>query len=267
MFASPESCYQDDDINDILKANSSSLQLQTVYRCFPNSSSDTYSYTEIEQTSATDGQGVDIEYVVHNGQYKLLYSNQSANSELSFPFSIPYANNDLQKCYSINNINVFRLIENYNSERSPERGVSKTYSDNAKTRTYFNYFTPDYSVEFDRTTSSIKINSINNVKAPEYSDFANEEVLTFKNNINTINNKQFINWSCPLLLNVSGEDERDIKGMIDNIDPTAIVNYSDQYGVEEPRARVLYPIGAGGKLFLFGVDTSQLGTSLITDCD
>jgi hypothetical protein len=208
-----------------------------------------------------------MEYVEHNGQYKLLYSNQVANDELSFPFSIPYGSNGLYNCYSINNINVFRLIENYTSERSPERGVSKTYSDNAKTRTYFNYFTPDYSVKFDRTTSSININSINNVKAPEYSDFANEEVLTFKNNINTINNKQFINWSCPLLLNVSGEDERDIKGMIDNIDTTAVVNYSDQYGVEEPRARVLYPIGAGGKLFLFGVDTSQPGTSLITDCN
>ena len=38
MFASPENCYQDDDINDILKANNSGLSMEGVYKVYPNSS-------------------------------------------------------------------------------------------------------------------------------------------------------------------------------------------------------------------------------------
>ena len=42
MFSSPESCYQEDDIKDILKANSSDLNIEYVYKCSPKSKTEDY---------------------------------------------------------------------------------------------------------------------------------------------------------------------------------------------------------------------------------
>lgn len=81
-------------------------------------------------------------------------------------------------------------------------------------------------------------------------------MFIYKNNTTTIQNKQFINWSWPLLLNSSGEEEREVKGYIDNINPEMIAGSLGEAVIR----RILYPLGAGGRLMLFEIDHE-----LITD--
>lgn len=231
MFASPETCYQQDDINDILKANKSDLYFDYIYKCYPNSDTE-------ESTWDLDHATEDLYEGYH------IFSKQQYNPQMSFCFFWPYDH------YSLYRSSDFKFIENYDNTFTTGRGSQKTYQDYAKTRFYFNYFVPNYTTIEYPNIKDKKINDVSSIQSPKYSDFANNELFVYKNNTTTISNKQFINWSCPLLLDVGGSRETDMKTYMDNIDPAQIHDPSNPVSLS-----ILYPIGAGGKLMLFSIDS------------
>ena len=231
MFSSPEICYQGDDIDSILKTNKSNIHIQTIYS--------TYSDTITEQYSNVDS----------NTPGTRIFLNQSENSSMSFCFFWPYDH------YSFIRNRDFEFILNYGDEYTLGRGSERTNEDNSRTRYYFNYFTPNYTNLDTNLDNNIKINDVSTIDSPDYSDFAKNEVLTYKNNTTSLQDDQFINWSVPLLLNISGQDETTLKDLIDNIDSRAIYEASGG-GVQQfyVGKRACYPIGSGGKLVLLSVD-------------
>lgn len=231
MFSSPEICYQGDDIDSILKTNKSNIHIQPIYS--------TYSDTITEQYSNDDS----------NTPGKRIFLNQSENSSMSFCFFWP------RDHYSFIRNRDFEFILNYGDEYTLGRGSERTNEDSSRTRYYFNYFTPNYTNLYTNLDNNIKINDVSTVDSPDYSDFAKNEVLTYKNNTTSLQDDQFINWSVPLLLNISGQDETTLKDLIDNIDSRAIYETSGG-GVQQfyVGKRACYPIGSGGKLVLLSVD-------------
>ena len=230
MFSSPEICYQGDDIDSILKTNKSNIHIQTLYTTHPDTV--TQQYTNI----SNENPG------------KRIFLNQSENSSMSFCFFWPYDH------YSFIRNRDFEFILNYNDKYSEARGVEKTYDDGSRTRYYFNYFTPNYGKLNRFIPSNIKINDTAIIDSPDYSDFAKDTLLTYKNNTVSLQDDQFINWSVPLLLNISGQSESRLKNLIDNIDPSAIYTIQGDVNPYYIGKRACYPIGSGGKLVLLSVD-------------
>lgn len=217
MFASPEYCYQQDDISDILNSYQGELKINYDYNYSPKSKTDS---NEI-----------------------IPYSNQSRNETMSLKF---YKTNHT---YRFDYVSINEIIAYQNPVNA--RGRQTQYEDGSITRWYLNYFTPDF--ETFSSLGDFSQNNIENVSfidSPEYSDFANSENLVFKNNVVQISNTQFINWSCPLLLNVSGDEEVDFKYFTKNTSVQELDLNNREDDNEVHMISCLYPIGAGGKTIL-----------------
>lgn len=232
MFSSPEYCYQQDDIEDILKAFKSQTYIKEVYSCYPQSSA----ITENHATLDSGGQEQPIEFYSTN------------NTSLAYPF------NSIQGNYSrYHSFNIWHCFVGRDYTGSDFMGVTTKYAE-SETRWYLNYFKPDYSRFTDIESSKYDINSISFAKAPKYSDFANQEMLTFKDNISSIDNKSFVNWSAPLILDIGGQDESVLKAWIDDNTDNPSTGYDNG---ADPGNRTFYPIGAGGKTILLKLENNQ----------
>ena len=217
IVGSPEYCYQQDDIKDILTSYKNQLYCTKIYECIPN-------YERIGDT----------------GYFR---SVQNTNSSMAFAFKIN------QQQYLIGQENS-KYYYSFNNLYAENTGYLQDFNDSANTSTlwFINYFTPNYT-NFIIDTQKIKYNLKEQsfIDSPKSSDFAKDEQLIFKNNVTTIKNLQFINWTAPLLLNASGAVETDIKNYMDNI--------HDEVGAM--RIVTAFPIGSGGKAILFESDSDN----------
>ena len=99
---------------------------------------------------------------------------------MSFCFFWPYDH------YSFIRNRDFEFILNYGDKYTLGRGSERTNEDSSRTRYYFNYFTPNYTNLDTNLDNNIKINDVSTVDSPDYSDFAKNEVLTYKNNTTSL---------------------------------------------------------------------------------
>lgn len=230
MFSSAELCYQQDDIDNIIRSNSD-IYIQCLCKYYPNSNTQDYE----NQSSSNPGMRI--------------FSKQTKHSTMPYCFFWPYDHYSLIRNRDID------FIYNYDNKYGAPKGHEKSYSSGSRTRFYYNYFTPDYE-EFYNESTKINIKDFTFIDSPKYSDFAKNELFTYKNNTTSLQNSQFVNWSVPLLLNLSGEDEYNLKDLIDDINPGEIyttANGANQIQIQVGR-RACYPIGTGGKLILFYTD-------------
>lgn len=236
IFSSPEYCYQQDDIQDIINSNKGGqLYVTQVYNYIPL-------HEAIIKTE-------DIHQ--HSNKINILYrSKQDKNKDLSYALDVikeidnPILNltENSSKAY-IKGDNVDSYISNYGDVKF--LGFRNKY-----TRSYINYFYPDYTKFFVGNNHQTYIDDLSFIDSPKSDGFAKNEVLTFKNDITTIGNLQYINWSAPLLLNIKGEEEHWIKSAMDNYtDEEGITNY---YNIINS-----WPIGSGGKAILFKQDQDE----------
>lgn len=239
MFSSPEYCYQSDDVEDILKAFKSQIYIKEIYKCYPES----------EHVSERR-QYADTQY--HNFEY---YS--TSNKNIAYPFSLGPDDKEENIGFTFNAWYSFlgssTLTPNQSYTGTDFLGVTTNYAE-SKTTWYLNYFKPDYSRFSDHSSQTYKVDNVSFVNSPKYSDFADQEMLTFKDNVTAIDNKSFINWSAPLLLDISGQDESILKAFIDDNNDGPDGGYDNG---ADPGYRVDYPIGTGGKTILLKLQSGQ----------
>lgn len=219
MFSSPEYCYQPDDIQNILTSYKNQLILSEVYSCVPRQ--------KFNETIGNIGAGA---LVRSDQQYNENLAYYLAMNKFVFEDHVPNQNGQYY-AYLIN-------TPDYNSTSGVL--VSDTANGfDAGAKYFISYFKPDYNQFYTDTNNSTILTDISFPESPKASDFAKQEMLTFNNNITSIDNLQFINWSTPTMLNMNSEVERIVKEYMDNIHDTPYYWYN------------IYPIGSGGKVILF----------------
>lgn len=226
IFSSAEYCYQYDDIKDILQSYKNQIYGSKIYECLPK-------YERIEDSA-------------------FFRSVQDINNNMAYGFEITTGTSiigpETDKYWYVFN-------RRYSEDpRLQYSGYIQDFNDAAETRTvwFINYFTPDYTkfiLSSDKTKYNFK--ELSFIDSPKPEDFAKNEQLVFKNNVTTIQNLQFVNWSTPLLLNISGRTETDVKDYMSNV-----VN-----SISAEAIVTLYPIGSGGKVILL----EQEGTKIDID--
>lgn len=230
MFSSPEYCYQQDDIKDILKQYNSQLYLTKIYNTDPRSTYNTY-----------------------DNIVRSIQTLQSSNESLSYPFPVDGAESAGPNNYifSWNPITIGIGPDGYFEYLLFGKGTID--STDTETRWYINYVTPNYS-KFNAEDQSYyvkyDIGETSFSESPKSSDFAKNEILTFKDSVTTIDNLQFINWSAPLLLDLQGDDESIVKRTMSNVGDLKTI-HSGGNKEREIWLRKTYPIGSGGKTILF----------------
>ena len=219
MFSSPEYCYQPDDIQNILTSYKNQLILSEVYSCVPRQ--------KFNETIGNIGAGA---LVRSDQQYNENLAYYLAMNKFVFEDHVPNQNGQYY-AYLIN-------TPDYNST-SGVLVSDTTNGFDAGAKYFISYFKPDYNQFYTDTNNSTTLTDISFSESPKASDFAKQEMLTFNNNITSIDNLQFINWSTPTMLNMNSEVERIVKEYMDNIHDTPYYWYN------------IYPIGSGGKVILF----------------
>ena len=223
IIGTPEYCYQSDDIQEILTSYINQLYSTKIYECIPKFENSEGAYFRSVQN---ENSNMAFEFYINNPEYILW----EENSRWCYSFSGLYTGNT-------------GYLQMHNDQ------------ENKGTRWYINYFSPNYS-NFVISTDTTKYNfdDISFIDSPKPSDFAQNEQLIFKNNVVTINNLSFINWTTPLLLNASGQYDAEIRDFM---------NYSTS-GYAAAKPVIAYPIGSGGKAILL----KQTGNKIaITNAD
>ena len=248
MLSSPEYCYQPDDIQSIIKTYKNTY-LTLIYRTNPRS------------------RTVESDHIyLKNG----VATKQDIDSMASWFFTYNKDSNNKYR-YEYSNFSVV------NTEPGEVSGHKTTDSTNTDTYWFLNYFTPIYDADnffisyssdnFPSSLEKFTINSSNYTDSPKYSDFAKDGVVVFKNSTTTINNLQFINWSTPLMLDINGSPESELKRQMSNLNPATHADDSNIELVNEVAWMKGYPIGAGGKTILLktttNIDTTNMNISNI----
>lgn len=229
MFASPEYCYQPDDVKDILQSYQDGIQIRQIAK-----------YNTEFNLRQQDG----IVYYT---------SKQTSNSDM--PYSLVLE--------SGNGWKIDPTTMDYNANWSgvteySQYGKTTIDSSNTPTRWFLNYIRPTYSAGVEKyTNTSRNILKMAFIKAPKYSDFANQQEFSYDNNVVSIGDKQFVNWSVPMMLKFRDTTTKNsIKAKIDNID------YEQCWATNNwDHSLFLYPISSGGSTILFKADYSTGGSA------
>lgn len=229
MFASPEYCYQPDDVKDILQSHQDGIQIRQVAR----------------YNTGFDKRTVNIQVGTKETEFTYYTSNQTSNADM--PYSL-----------ELTNLGWFigPITMDYNANWDGKSWYSqygKTTKDNSNTPTrwFLNYIIPTYSARVKKyTNTSRNILKTAFIKAPEYSDFANQQEFSYDNNVVSIGDKQFVNWSVPMMLKFRDTGTKNsIKAKMDNIDyQTCWARGNWDHSL------FLYPISSGGSTILFKAD-------------
>lgn len=233
MFASPEYSYQSDDVKDLLSGYEGQLKIQRVGQYYTNSES------------------ISTERNDFSGNITFIRSKQTKNEDFGYFLRSVSDNNGYlfrydKYCVEYNSpFNKFNPAEEYINYK--KTGINTIDSAKATTYWFLNYITPDYTT-FKPAANEDVIDTVSFSKAPEYSDFATDNNITFKNSVVTANNYQFINWSAPYMMSLTGDQLRRIGEHTDNIDNA---DTSMDWPAYDYMTIGLYPLGAGGSVVLF----------------
>ena len=236
LFASPEVCYQQDDVLNLINIYKSNLQIKAIWQQVDGLSKEgnrdfkNYSETENTVVKFNEDQYDNITglsflkykltfYLTDLTYHKYQESNQQGSlwisSRLARPVHEPlgydsqYNNGqDVQQYSDDGGQNYTRssdiLIDQF--FRSPNNVELR--------KTIYNEFSVNFSNARILNTSqclsaiqnSIGIQDVKSVNVPKYNDFANDKTFTFKNNTTSIQSYTFVPWSVPTIMNLSTDN-------------------------------------------------------------
>ena len=181
--------------------------------------------------------------------YELSTYNSGANDGLYL--GINYTNHTTSN--NINNDNTPRVYYPFRTHSH------ETYSvvNDAPIRHFFNHIYPQ-SISINQNKNiNLTVKDIAYTESPNYSDYADGDNVTIRDNVTSIGGKSFINWSAPFI--VAETDTQFISDRngrtINTHNKPIIPNSNEDIDVAIPSMMsVLYPIGAGGKSILFQVN-------------
>lgn len=252
LFASPEICYQQDDVLNLVNTYKSDLQIKAVWqkpgltttgkRYFYNSSIyatvkfniDQYNY--IEGLNFLDKRGLPSVGVGAS----LIGWNQESNHQGSLWISSRLGR-DVHEPLGYNQWYNASTHEQYYTENNSIINASYDISadkyfrspNNVNIRkTIYNKFNSGFSgaITLNDDTicpsairNSINIQDVKSVNIPRYDGFANGSTFTFKNNTTSLQSYTFVPWSVPTIVNLSNDSDGwlkddDFGGHIDFVD-------------------------------------------------
>ena len=204
LFSSPEYCYQDDDVYNIMQ-QSSQFIIKPVVQYFVNNVA--------VESKDDDGNslnqyrtGGDIAYSWFLGRLTGYWEEKSEISWVHRIKSRHYEENGTAKELDVDAVYMptwyYLWMSPYDeTNTTPQTKESYGYTRN----TIFNYITPiiDESVRYsdfdDVKDANWEIQEVKKVNVPEWNQFTNSEALTFSNASTTIGGKDFVGWSTPIL--------------------------------------------------------------------
>lgn len=124
------------------------------------------------------------------------------------------------------------------------------------TQHFFNYLFPVKQVN-EKPFDSVNIQNISYADSPEYNSFSNSKTLTIKNNVTSIGNKTFVNWTAPFAATELNSSR--IEGLLKhssnfNAQLPQVNGPDDSDGVHPEYQGAFYPMGTGGKCMLIELE-------------
>lgn len=164
-----------------------------------------------------------------------------------------------QTLYGITAINGVTGVSDEKLHRSTGRLNIETQNENSNlawTQHFFNYLFPVKQVN-TKPFITENISNISYADSPEYNQFSNSNTLTIKNNVTSIGNKTFVNWTAPFITTES--DPSRIQGLMDhssnlNSQLPQVNGPSSSDGYHPESQGSFYPIGTGGRCMLLQLE-------------
>lgn len=287
LFASPEICYQSDDVKNIVK-NSSNLYSEIV--CVYEPKYNDYFFSSTRQASSqgtkpalsapmdtgslfiTPSYDVNNNFTIGRCISELYKDDINGLPFLSQPYSSKVNNDKFiftpSDLYIMGNGGVPSTIENFKIENNPGGGVP--------TYVYKNIFDcTDSNYKIQSTSSkSVKVKNSVLIHVPKWDEFIKDDSYVYMNNPVFIGNKQYINWSAPFLMSVFGDiDSNLLNSILTNLKNLVFAVWKEDH--HRPYtdtdnaywdgdegyclANAMYPISYGGAGLLLELDGNVRG--------
>lgn len=269
MFASPEYCYQPDDVEDVVKNYKSNVYLKEI-AAYRDESAQSLYFTgmNLRKLGANPPYypwfyptlNTNNGYIIHASQGLWYGLAEDQNGDL------------IPDTYSIT-----AGFMAWQNERNSVSGLESTInpinlsSDGKRQYVYLNKYVTTGEEMDDNVDnlSEYSIKDVEFVKSTKYSQFVNNKSFIFTNNPSFIDNTTFLNWSAPLISNIntdSGSSQLRTT-LMDHVLPTSAreIHYpatdDDDPNFEDEGAclaNIMYPISGGGFLMLFKIDGNPM---------
>jgi len=129
--------------------------------------------------------------------------------------AVIYYNRNVRGAKILSSVSMFKEAQNAQARTDAFRLTKETTGSHSESIHYFNYITPSntssghYNSLYFKNNgnneyiSKTQVGEVAYTESPDYSSFANNKEFTLKNSIVSIDNKSFVNWTAPFIVNAT----------------------------------------------------------------
>lgn len=234
IFGSPEFCYQSDDVKNLIQQYEGSIYVKPITAYWPKT----------KYASDTGDKYSQPDFVKGEPTGPTIKSKQDDNPDMGYMLW------EVDNGYFVNSALMFA---NMSEENSPKT----VYKNNIPSYYFFNYMTPDtVDATIVEKINNYAVSNVSFITSPEYSDFADTNVISFWDNVTTIGDKQFINWSAPLMLNLQGDARVELNKSTNAAERKLWTDWDNKTETYNSMIN-FYGLGSGGSAILLKLDESR----------